>query len=112
MARTLPERFLQMDSNFCRRRWSILLELGRRLSQLSSLPGSARSLLSSHVQRGILTGMDTPSREQLAQKKCVACEGGVPPLERSTIEALLLAMPEWTLSPDGKRIRRKWPAED
>ncbi len=44
--------------------------------------------------------------EELRQKKCLPCEGGVPAL--STDEACLLtkAAPDWTISTDGKWISR------
>jgi 4a-hydroxytetrahydrobiopterin dehydratase len=46
--------------------------------------------------------------DDLKQKKCVPCEGGVPPLERQEIERLLEDLPGWTLTDDGIRIRREW----
>jgi len=56
--------------------------------------------------------MATPNSDQLAQKHCLPCEGGVPALDRSPIDALLAQLPDWSLTPDGKRIRRKWRAKD
>lgn len=44
----------------------------------------------------------------LAQKKCVACEGGVAPLTRMEAEAMLTHTPEWTLSADTKSIARDY----
>ncbi len=46
--------------------------------------------------------------DQLKQKKCVPCEGGVPPVERPEAERLLADLPGWQLSEDGIRIRRQW----
>lgn len=41
----------------------------------------------------------------LAQKRCIPCEGGVKALERAASEKLLKELsPRWTLSADGKRI--------
>ena len=41
----------------------------------------------------------------LARKKCVPCEGGVPRLEGPALEALLSAVKGWRL--DGDRIRKQ-----
>ena len=49
---------------------------------------------------------------ELKQKKCVPCEGGVPPVPREDAERLLAELPGWTLSDDGIRIRREWVAKD
>ena len=45
---------------------------------------------------------------ELKQKKCVPCEGGVPPVPREDAERLLQDLPGWTLSEDGIRIRKEW----
>jgi 4a-hydroxytetrahydrobiopterin dehydratase len=46
--------------------------------------------------------------EQLRSKKCVPCEGGVPPVPRDEAERLLRDLPGWRLTDDGIRIRRQW----
>jgi 4a-hydroxytetrahydrobiopterin dehydratase len=46
--------------------------------------------------------------EDLARKRCVPCEGGVPRLERAEAEQLAAGLPGWTLSADGLRIRKEW----
>lgn len=56
--------------------------------------------------------MSTQSAAELASRKCVPCEGGVPPLSPSEAEELSKAVPEWSLSADGKRIRREWTARN
>lgn len=56
--------------------------------------------------------MSTPTVADLTSKKCVPCEGGVPPLARAEVEGLLKAVPGWSLSSDGKRIRREWTARN
>jgi len=56
--------------------------------------------------------MASTNSEQLAQKHCLPCEGGVPALDASRIDAFLAQLPDWSLTPDGKRIRRKWRAKD
>jgi 4a-hydroxytetrahydrobiopterin dehydratase len=52
--------------------------------------------------------MDILTAEQLTEKKCVPCEGGVPKLTREEAEAFLKNVSGWTLTPDGIRIRREW----
>lgn len=55
---------------------------------------------------------EAPKVEVLANKKCVACEGGVPPLTREEIGKYLPQVPEWTVSLDGKSIGREWKCRD
>ncbi len=49
---------------------------------------------------------------ELKRKKCVPCEGGVPPVERAEAERLLGELSGWQLSEDGIRIRRQWKARN
>jgi len=42
----------------------------------------------------------------LTQKRCVPCEGGVPPLGKSEVERLLAQIPGWSLS--GKWISKEF----
>jgi len=42
----------------------------------------------------------------LAQKKCIACEGGMPPLSRAEAEVLMREIPLWQLASDAKSITR------
>lgn len=45
----------------------------------------------------------------LSQKRCKPCEGGVAPLERNEAEGMLKQLnPAWQLSSDGKSIHREW----
>jgi 4a-hydroxytetrahydrobiopterin dehydratase len=46
--------------------------------------------------------------DQLEQRKCIPCEGGMAPLERDRIDTLLDQIPGWKLSDDGKRIARRF----
>ena len=49
------------------------------------------------------------NKNDLLEKKCGPCEGGVPPLEADAAEALLKALDEsWSISADGKWIRREF----
>lgn len=53
--------------------------------------------------------MENPlTAAELAAKKCVPCEGGVPKLSVAEAEAQLTAVPEWRLTHEGSRIRRDW----
>ncbi len=56
--------------------------------------------------------MTTPTIGELKKKKCVPCEGGVPPVPRQQAEWLLQDLPGWELSDDGIRIRRQWVTRD
>ena len=44
----------------------------------------------------------------LTQKKCVACEGDVPPLNKIEAEVLLKQTPEWQVSDDAKWLSREF----
>ncbi len=52
--------------------------------------------------------MSTSTAEELTRKKCVPCEGGVPKLTGSEVDALLANLPGWSKVEDGQRIRREW----
>ncbi|MEO6811544.1 MAG: 4a-hydroxytetrahydrobiopterin dehydratase [Isosphaeraceae bacterium] len=52
--------------------------------------------------------MSAPTAEQLAQKKCTPCEGGVPKLSREEAEGYLKNLQGWTITPDGQRTRKEW----
>ena len=52
--------------------------------------------------------MNIPSSEQLVQKKCFPCEGGVEPCTPDESKQLLRALQGWTLTHEGRRIRRDW----
>lgn len=48
----------------------------------------------------------------LTEKKCVACEGGVPPLTRDQSETFLAEVPKWKLASDNKSILREFTFKD
>ena len=52
--------------------------------------------------------METQTADQLVQKKCLPCEGGVDPCTLDEANAQLANLPGWRLSHDGKRIRKDW----
>src|SRR2546421_12899024 len=49
---------------------------------------------------------------ELAQKKCVPCRGGTPPLSTEQAKAYLAAVPEWRVSAGGKQIARTFTYKD
>jgi 4a-hydroxytetrahydrobiopterin dehydratase len=44
--------------------------------------------------------------ETLAEKTCIPCRGGVPPLVREAAEIFRAQTPDWTLQDDAHRIER------
>jgi len=44
----------------------------------------------------------------LSNRHCVPCEGGVPPLDRASAEAMLEDLEGWKISEDGKKISRRF----
>lgn len=49
---------------------------------------------------------------QLTQQKCVACEGGMPPLTHAEAEILMSQIPGWELSADAQKISRTYERAD
>ena len=52
--------------------------------------------------------MDAQTPEQLVQKKCLPCEGGVAAYSQADAEKQLAKLTGWRLTHDGKRIRKDW----
>ncbi len=52
--------------------------------------------------------IDSCSIEEIREKKCVPCEGGVPPVGLEEAKRILTELPGWKLTDDGIRIRREW----
>ena len=52
--------------------------------------------------------MEAQSPEQLVQKKCLPCEGGVAPYSPDDAKRQLAQLSGWRLTHDGKRIRKDW----
>lgn len=48
----------------------------------------------------------------LTDKKCVACEGGIPPLTEAEIAVFKPEVPAWEVSPDQKAISRQFTFKD
>ncbi len=56
--------------------------------------------------------MATQTSEQLVQKKCLPCEGGVDPSTPAEAKAQLEELKGWELVRDGQRIRKSWQVKD
>ena len=56
--------------------------------------------------------MKVPSIQELTQKICKPCEGGVRPLALEEASKYTAQIPGWTLSPDGKLITRDFLMKD
>jgi 4a-hydroxytetrahydrobiopterin dehydratase len=52
--------------------------------------------------------MGAPTLQELQQKKCRPCEGGVAPLTAHEAQAYLANLPGWELAADGKLIGRTY----
>ncbi|MGB9043014.1 MAG: 4a-hydroxytetrahydrobiopterin dehydratase [Pseudolabrys sp.] len=50
--------------------------------------------------------------ETLAEKKCVPCRGGIPPLTRDEAQRLQVQAPGWQLADDAHRIERRFRFRD
>jgi 4a-hydroxytetrahydrobiopterin dehydratase len=56
--------------------------------------------------------MSVQSPEQLVQKKCKPCEGGVQPYSHEEAREQLKQLSGWRLTHDGQRIRKDWKVKD
>lgn len=56
--------------------------------------------------------METQTTEQLVQKKCLPCEGGVAPYSVDDAKRQLEKLPGWRLTGGDKRIRRDWTVKN
>jgi 4a-hydroxytetrahydrobiopterin dehydratase len=65
-----------------------------------------------HGSPAQLTHLGGEAMNDLAKRKCVPCEQGVPPLSEAKIRELLPSVPNWKLAADGKHIRREWRVKD
>ena len=52
--------------------------------------------------------MQCQTADQLTQKKCLPCEGGVPKYSAAEAAAQLQNLSGWRLTHDGERIRKDW----
>jgi 4a-hydroxytetrahydrobiopterin dehydratase len=56
--------------------------------------------------------MQTQTTEQLTQKRCVPCEGGVPKYSLEEAQGQLATLEGWRLTHDGERIRKDWTVKN
>lgn len=56
--------------------------------------------------------MEVQTSEQLTEKKCVPCEGGVEPCPLPQAQSQLVKLPGWYLTHSGKRIRKDWTVKN
>lgn len=56
--------------------------------------------------------MAVQSAEQLRQKKCVPCEGGVPKLTPREAAEQIQKLQGWELTGDSQRIRKQWTVKN
>ena len=56
--------------------------------------------------------MSVQTTEQLRQKKCVPCEGGVPKLTSSEAREQLKQLSGWQLVHNDERIRKEWTVKN
>lgn len=55
----------------------------------------------------------TSTSNTLTEKKCLPCEGGIPPMPPEEAERLLAQLSsEWRLSPDGRELQREFVFKD
>lgn len=52
--------------------------------------------------------MPVQTCDTLAKKKCLPCEGGVDPISPEQAAEQLREFPGWSLTHEGKRIRKEW----
>jgi 4a-hydroxytetrahydrobiopterin dehydratase len=56
--------------------------------------------------------MTVQSPEELVQKKCKPCEGGVAPYSTEEAKEQLKQLRGWRITHDGQRIRKDWKVKD
>lgn len=54
----------------------------------------------------------TATAAELTRKKCVPCEGGVPMVAETEVDAMLANLPGWSKADAGRRIRREYRAKN
>ena len=56
--------------------------------------------------------MEIQESQQLIQKSCQPCEGGVEPYSAAEADAQVARLGDWRLTHDGQRIRRDWTVKN
>ena len=59
-----------------------------------------------------MTVQSPQSPTELVKKKCLPCEGGVRPYSVDESREQLRQLEGWTLTHDGRRIRKDWTVKD
>jgi 4a-hydroxytetrahydrobiopterin dehydratase len=60
-----------------------------------------------------MSATPTTTASSLNEKKCLPCEGGIPPMPPAEAERLLTQLSsEWRLSPDGRELQREFVFKD
>lgn len=49
---------------------------------------------------------------ELSHKRCIPCEGDIPPLTKAQAEDIMMHVPDWKLSEDGTKITRLFGFKD
>jgi 4a-hydroxytetrahydrobiopterin dehydratase len=62
--------------------------------------------------RAEASDMNPTTQQDLSEKRCAPCEGGVPPLSPEQAEALARSVEGWTISPDTKQVSRSWTVKN
>jgi 4a-hydroxytetrahydrobiopterin dehydratase len=63
------------------------------------------------LDRPYRVGIRRNAVKDLADRECVPCRGGVPPLSGERVEALLREVPGWA-APGGRHLERRYRVED
>ena len=53
-----------------------------------------------------------PTLDELREGRCEPCEGGVPALSHSEVDARVAVLDGWEVAADGDSIRKSWDAGD
>jgi 4a-hydroxytetrahydrobiopterin dehydratase len=56
--------------------------------------------------------MNPTTQEQLSQKRCVPCEGSIPPLSPDEASALAASVSGWSVDAEATRISRSWTVKN
>lgn len=56
--------------------------------------------------------MQAQTTDQLVQKQCVPCEGGVPKYSLAEAQEQIKKLDGWRLTHDGERIRKDWTVKN
>ena len=56
--------------------------------------------------------MNPATQEELSNKRCAPCEGGVPPLSREEAVALAQSVVGWVIDADTRQISRAWTVKN